>query len=151
MFGLNAVMQRLMRDLSISGALRGKKPRTTIPDPSHERARDLVDRQFHAARPNRLWCADFTYVATWSGTVYVAFIYDVFSRRILGWRAATSMTTDLVLDCLDMAIWTRAQEGITDLSGLIHHNDAGSQGGFNRCCVHRLNLVNFAPRSSCGS
>jgi putative transposase len=74
-----------------------------------------------------LWVADFTYVATWSGTVYVAFIFDVFSRMIVGWRAATSMTTDLVLDTLEHAIWTRRRDGITDLTGLVHHTDAGSQ------------------------
>lgn len=77
--------------------------------------------------PNQLWVADFTYVATWSGTVYVAFIFDVFSRMIVGWRAATSMTTDLVLDTLEHAIWTRRRDGITDLTGLVHHTDAGSQ------------------------
>lgn len=99
------------------GALRLKKVRTTIADPAAERPLDRVDRQFWAARPNQLRVADFTYVATWSGTVYVAFIFDVFSRRIVGWRAATRMTTDLVLDTLEHAIWTRQQAGITDLSG----------------------------------
>ncbi|WP_425572763.1 DDE-type integrase/transposase/recombinase, partial [Nocardioides hwasunensis] len=84
-----------------------KKVRTTIADPAAERPLDRVDRQFWAARPNQLWVADFTYVATWAGTVYVAFIFDVFSRRIVGWRAATRMTTDLVLDTLEHAIWTR--------------------------------------------
>lgn len=92
---------------------------------------DLVDRDFTAHRPNELWVADYTYVATWSGTVYVAFVFDVYSRRIVGWRAATSMTTDLVLDTLEMAIWSRRRDGVTDLSGLIHHTDAGSQGEFN--------------------
>jgi putative transposase len=78
-------------------------------------------------RPGAIQCADFTYVPTWEPMVYVAFIFDVFSRRILGWRTATSMTTPLVLDALEMAIWIRRQEGITDLSGLVHHTDAGSQ------------------------
>jgi putative transposase len=87
-----------------------------------------VDRRFTATRPNRLWVADFTYVATWAGMVYVAFVFDVFSRRILGWRAAaTRMTTPLVLDTLEMALWTRAKDGVTDLTGLVHHTDAGSQ------------------------
>ncbi len=77
--------------------------------------------------PNRLWVADFTYVPTWAGVVYVAFVLDAFSRRILGWRAAMNMHTALVLDALEMAIWTRARGGVTDLTGLVHHNDAGSQ------------------------
>src|SRR5687767_3152405 len=76
------------------------------------------------------------YVATWSGTVYVAFVLDAHSRRILGWRAATSMRTELVLDALEQALWTRARERVTDLSGLVHHHDAGSQGGFNRSSQH---------------
>jgi putative transposase len=120
-------IERLYREQGWQGALRLKKIRTTIGDPAVERPTDRVDRQFWASRPNQLWVADFTYVATWAGTVYVAFIFDVFSRRIVGWRAATRMTTDLVLDTLEHAIWTRRQAGITDLSGLIHHTDAGSQ------------------------
>ena len=120
-------IERLYREQGWVGALRLKKVRTTIGDPAAERPLDLVDRQFWAGRPNQLWVADFTYVATWAGTVYVAFIFDVFSRRIVGWRAATRMTTDLVLDTLEHAIWTRQQAGVTDLSGLIHHTDAGSQ------------------------
>lgn len=120
-------IERLYREQGWQGALRLKKVRTTIGDPAAERPLDRVDRQFWASRPNQLWVADFTYVATWAGTVYVAFIFDVFSRRIVGWRAATRMTTDLVLDTLEHAIWTRRQAGITDLSGLIHHTDAGSQ------------------------
>jgi putative transposase len=120
-------VERLMTANGWTGALRGKQVRTTIGDPEHQRARDLVDRDFTAAAPNRLWVADFTYVATWSGTVYVAFIIDAYSRRIVGWRAATTMRTELVLDCLEHAIWTRRGDGIDDLSGLVHHNDAGSQ------------------------
>ncbi len=121
-------IERIYREQGWVGALRLKKVRTTIGDPAAaERPSDLVDRQFWASRPDQLWVADFTYVATWSGTVYVAFVFDVFSRRIVGWRAATRMTTDLVLDTLEHAIWTRRQAGISDLSGLIHHTDAGSQ------------------------
>jgi putative transposase len=120
-------VERLFRQLGISGITRAKAPRTTVPDQKAERPTDLVDRAFVASRPNQLWCADFTYVPTWEGMVYVAFVFDVFSRRILGWRAATSMTTDLVLDTLEMAIWIRRKDGITDLSGLVHHTDAGSQ------------------------
>ncbi|MEG9227288.1 IS3 family transposase [Aeromicrobium sp. Sec7.5] len=120
-------IERLYRQQGWEGARRRKKHRTTIADPSARRPADLVDRQFLATRPNQLWVADFTYVATWSGTVYVAFVFDVFSRRIVGWRAATRMKTDLVLDTLEHAIWTRSQGGVTDLTGLIHHTDAGSQ------------------------
>ena len=120
-------IERLFRELGISGVTRAKSPRTTIRDERAERPTDLVDRQFVANRPNQLWVADFTYVPTWDGMVYVAFIIDVFSRRILGWRAATSMSTPLVLDALEMAIWARRKDGITDLSGLVHHTDAGSQ------------------------
>ena len=82
--------------------------------------------------------ADYTYVSTWSGMVYVAFVIDAYARRILGWRASTSMRTDLVLDTIEHAIWTRARDGVTDLSGLVHHNDAGSQTRLNRSSQHRL-------------
>lgn len=120
-------VERLMRELGIAGAVRGRRVRTTVPGAKAIRAEDLVDRRFFATGPDELWVADFTYVPTWSGMVYVAFVFDVYSRRILGWRAATSMRTDLVLDCLEMALWTRRTEGITDLTGLVHHTDAGSQ------------------------
>jgi putative transposase len=121
-------IERLMGEMGIAGVTRARRPvRTTVPDPGAARPHDLVDRAFAASRPNELWVADFTYCPTWSGMVYVAFVFDVFSRRILGWRAATRMTTPLVLDCLEQAIWTRGQEGTHDLSGLIHHTDAGSQ------------------------
>jgi putative transposase len=120
-------VERLMRELGLVGALRGKTVRTTTGDPEAARARDLVDRQFFVTAPDRLWVADFTYVQSWSGTVYVAFVIDAYARRILGWRAATSMRTDLVLDALEQAIWTRAREGHRDLTGLISHSDAGSQ------------------------
>lgn len=120
-------IERIYAEQGWVGALRRKRFQTTISDGSAEWPTDLVDRRFFAARPNQLWVADFTYVATWSGMVYVAFVFDVFSRRIVGWRVATRMTTDLVLDTLDHAIWTRRQAGIDDLSGLIHHTDAGSQ------------------------
>jgi putative transposase len=120
-------VERLMTTNGWAGTTRGKGVRTTIRDHKAERPADLVDRDFTATAPNQLWVADFTYVATFSGTVYVAFVFDVFSRMIVGWRAATSMTTDLVLDTLEMAIWNRRREGISDLTGLVHHNDAGSQ------------------------
>jgi putative transposase len=121
-------VERLMAEMGITGVMRGRRPvRTTITDPAAQRPADLVDRQFAAGRPNQLWVADFTYCPTWAGMVYVAFVFDVFSRRILGWRAATRMTTPLVLDCLEHALWTRQRDGVSDLTGLIHHTDAGSQ------------------------
>ena len=119
----------------LRGASRAKKHFTTKADPSHVRAPDLVGRNFTAERPDALWVADFTYCSTWSGIAYVAFIVDVYSRRIFGWKAARSMTTPLVLDALDMAAWTRRH---TPLDGLVCHNDAGSQPGFNRSKQHRL-------------
>jgi len=100
--------------------------RTTVSDPAAPRPADLVARDFNPLAPNRLWVADFTYVPTWSGMVYVAFVIDAYSRRILGWRAAVSMKTALVLDALEQAIWTRSRAGAADLAGLVHHNDAGS-------------------------
>jgi len=115
---------RLMGQLGICGASRAKKRFTTKSDPSHVRAPDLVNRDFTAPRPDALWVADFTYCSTWSGIVYVAFIIDVFSRRLVGWKAARSMTAALVVDALNMAAWTRRH---TTLDGLICHTDAGSQ------------------------
>lgn len=120
-------IERLYRRQGWTGALRRKRVRTTIADQTADRASDRVDRQFWAPRPNQLWCADLTYIQTQSGTVYTAFVLDVFSRRILGWKTDTTMTTSLVLDTLEMALDTRKNEGKTDFTGLIHHNDAGSQ------------------------
>jgi putative transposase len=120
-------VERLMREHGLRGVVRGRTVRTTIADESATRPADRVQRNFTADAPNRLWVADFTYVPTWHGMVYVAFVIDAFARRILGWRAATTMKTSLVLDALEMAIWSRGRSGVTDLCGLIHHNDAGSQ------------------------
>jgi len=111
-----------MQKIGIHGVVRGKKPFTTVSDPEQERAPDLVKRQFTATRPNQLWVADFTYVATWSGFVYVAFVIDVYARAIVGWRVSRSMKTGLVLDALEQAIWARK-----DREDLIHHSDRGSQ------------------------
>jgi putative transposase len=119
-------VERLMRQLGLAGVRRGKRVRTTVPGAAAVRPADLVRRQFSPARPDRLWVADFTYVPTWTGMVYVAFVIDAYSRRILGWRAARSMKTALVLDALEQALWTRQREGIADLAGLVHHTDAGS-------------------------
>jgi putative transposase len=121
-------VERLMRELGLAGARRGRRIATTRPASTvGARPADLVQRRFRPAAPNRLWVADFTYVSTWSGMVYVAFVIDAYARRILGWRAATSMRTDLVLDTIEQAIWTRRREGVTDLCGLTHHHDNGSQ------------------------
>ena len=128
-------VQRLMRELGLSGAVRGKKVRTTVPDPSAERASDLVRRNFVATAPNRCWVADFTYVQAYRGTVYVAFVVDTFSRRIVGWSAATSKATPLVLGALEMGLWQRDRAG-QDRAGLIHHSDAGSQYTSFRLAAH---------------
>ena len=115
-------VERLMREMRLQGARRGKKHRTTIKDDRANRPPDLVDRQFEAQRPDQLWVADFTYVSTWCGFVYVAFVIDVFSRRIVGWRMSSSMTSDFVLDALEQAVHARRPD-----EGLIHHSDQGSQ------------------------
>ena len=114
---------RLMAQLGIRGVRKGRKPKTTRSDPAASRPPDLVDRQFVASRPNALWVTDLTYVATWAGMAYVCFITDVYSRMIVGWRVATHMRTDMVLDALEMARWSRG----TRLEGLVAHSDAGSQ------------------------
>lgn len=120
-------VERLMRDLGLQGAVRGKTRRTTIPaDDPAARPADLVDRQFTASAPNRLWVADLTYVRTWSGFVYVSFVTDVFSRRIVGWQTSRSLRTDLALNALEQAIWERNRTGVA-LDGLIHHSDRGVQ------------------------
>ncbi len=120
-------VERLMRQHGLEGVRRGRKRRTTIPDGQTERPLDLVDRRFSAEAPNRLWVADFTYVMTWSGVVYVAFVIDAYSRRIVGWKADTTMKTSLVLDTLEMALWSRRRDGLPVAAGLVHHHDAGSQ------------------------
>lgn len=115
-------IERLMRQMGLHGVIRGKAKRTTVASDRDERPLDLVHRAFHAERPNQLWVADFTYVATWSGFVYVAFVIDVFSRMIVGWRAARSMNAELTLDALEQSLWARKVKG-----SLIHHSDRGSQ------------------------
>jgi putative transposase len=116
-------VERLMGELGLKGVRRGKAHKTTMADPAAARPADLVDRDFSAVRPNQLWVADLTYVATWSGFVYVAFVVDAFSRFIVGWQASRSLRTDLALDALEMAIWQRHG----GLDGLVHHSDRGSQ------------------------
>lgn len=119
-------VERLMRGDGLAGAVRGKVKRTTIADPSAKHPGDLVMRRFAPLAPDRLWVADFTYVSTWSGWVYVAFVIDAYARRIIGWRSSTSMTAQLVLDALEHAVWTRTREG-RDVTGVIAHHDHGSQ------------------------
>jgi putative transposase len=119
-------VERLMRTAGLHGKRRDRWMRTTVADPAAARPADLVERDFTATAPNQLWVVDFTYVATFAGFVYVAFAIDVFSRMIVGWRAARTMTTDLPLDALDMALWHRGRAG-REVTGLIHHSDAGSQ------------------------
>jgi transposase InsO family protein len=116
-------VERLMAAMGLQGVVRGRAfKRTTIPDESAQRPADLVRRDFTADRPNRLWVADLTYVATWAGFVYVAFVVDVFSRRIVGWRASTSLRSDLALDALEQALHDRPE-----IDELIHHSDHGVQ------------------------
>ena len=113
---------RLMRRMGLRGVVRGRRTWTTIPANLAERPRDLVQRQFQASGPNRLWVADLTYVATWRGFVYVAFVVDVFSRKIVGWRVSSSLRSDLALDALEQALHDRQ-----DLDNLVHHSDRGVQ------------------------
>ena len=116
-------VERLMRVAGLQGARRGRMVVTTKADTAASRPPDLVDRDFTASRPNELWVVDFTYVPTWSGMAFTAFVSDVFSRRIVGWRTAPSMPTELPLDALEMALWTRGRAG-QDLDGLVHHSDS---------------------------
>lgn len=115
-------VERLMKGLGLRGVVRGARCRTTVSDPTAQRPADLVQRDFTADRPNRLWVADFTYVATWRGFVYVAFVIDAFSRRIVGWRASASRRSDLALDALDQALYDRETD-----AALVHHSDQGVQ------------------------
>ena len=117
-------VERLMRRLGLRGVKRGKVVRTTVSDTKAPCPLDKVNRQFKAHRPNQLWVSDFTYVSTWQGWLYVAFIVDVYARRIVGWRVSSSMTTDFVLDALEQALYARQPERD---SSLVHHSDRGSQ------------------------
>ena len=116
-------VERLMREMGLRGVVRGRAFKvTTTSDESATRPDDLVNRRFKATRPNQLWVADITYVATWAGFAYVAFVTDVFARRIVGWRVTTSLRTDIALDALEQAIVSRRPG-----DGLIHHSGSGSQ------------------------
>ncbi|GAA0579187.1 hypothetical protein GCM10008997_30080 [Halomonas salifodinae] len=113
-----------MRRMGLRGVVRGKPVRTTVPDPNKTSPADLVQRQFQPTQPNALWVSDFTYVATWQGFVYVAFVIDAFARRIIGWRVSRTPRTDMVLDALEQALHERPQRPGSDL---IHHSDRGVQ------------------------
>jgi len=119
-------VERLMREQGLRGVRRGKHFVTTRSDLAALRPPDLVDRQFTACRPNQLWVVDFTYVPTWEGMGFTAFVTDVFGRKIVGWRTTNQMLTELPLDALEMALWTRQRAG-EDVTGVIHHSDAGAQ------------------------
>ncbi len=129
-------VERLMRRLGILGVVRGQRPFTTISDPGQQKAPDLVKLDFTAMRPHQLWVADFTYVATWSGFVYVAFVIDVYARCIVSWRVATSMKTGQVLDALELALWAQKH-----IRGLIHHSDRGRQLRFKGPSQHWLMML----------
>ena len=127
-------VKRLMREHGIQGAKRrGKRWRTTTPDPDAGRRPDLVERDFTASAPDELYVADFTYLRCWEGLVYLAFVIDVYSRRVVGWQLASHMRASLVCDALRMAVSTRARGA--DVA-LVHHSDRGSQGGFTRSSQH---------------
>ena len=113
-------VEPLMAELGQSGATRGRARKTTIADPAAVRPADLVQRRFGPPARNRLWVADLTYVSTWSGFAYVAFVTDAYARRILGWRVAATMATSMVLDAIEQAIWTRQREGMLDLKDVVH-------------------------------
>jgi len=128
-------VERLMKRLGLRGVMRGKVVRTTISDRKAPCPLDKVNRQFKAERPNQLWVSDFTYVSTWQGWQYVAFVIDVYARRIVGWRVSSSMTTDFVLDALEQALYARQPE--RDRS-LVIHSDRGSQARFKVSLQHRF-------------
>ena len=126
-------VERLMRSMGLRGVVRGKEVRTTIADKATPCPADKVNRQFRAPRPDMLWVSDFTYVATWQGFVYAAFVIDVFARRIVGWRVSRTAHASFVLDALEQALHDRRPAK----GGLTHHSDKGSQPGLNRSSQHR--------------
>lgn len=140
-------VERLMRQAGLRGVIRAKSPRTTRPAPETGRPADLVERQFTATAPNQPWVADITYIRTFSGWVYAAFVIDVFSRMVVGWQVATSLYTDLALDALETAIWRRRHTG-ADLTGLTHHSDRGVQ---HRAIRYTERLADEAAVASVGS
>lgn len=147
----HCTVARLMRDLGLQGVCRGRGIRITIRGDGHDRADDLLQRDFTASHPNERWVADFTYVATWSGIVYVAFVVDVFSRAIVCWSAATIKRAKLVPDTLDMSLWRRDRAGNPAGHGLIHHSDAGSQYtsfAFTATSSRPVSMLRSAPSAT---
>jgi putative transposase len=141
----HCTVDRLMRELGMQGVRRGKTPRTTIPGKDSTRAGDLLDRDFTAPAPNRVWIADFTYVRAWTGMGYVAFVVDLYAQRIVGWHAMSTRPAELVLLPLRMAAWARGQQGHPIVRGeLVHHSDAGSQYLAIRFTEH-LQLEGITP------
>ncbi|MEC5181529.1 putative transposase [Arthrobacter sp. CG_A4] len=136
-----------MRQKGLRGVSRAKGPRTTKPAAETGRPSDLLERRFTAKAPNRFWVADISYVRTFAGWVYAAFVIDVFSRRVVGWQVATSLYTDLALDALEMGIWARTRDG-ADLTGLVHHSDRGVQ---YRAIRYTQRLEEAAAVASVGS
>jgi transposase InsO family protein len=134
-------VERLMKHLGLEGVRRGKVIKTTKPDKALPCPLDRVNRQFKADRPNQLWVSDFTYVSTWQGWIYVAFVIDVFARRIVGWRVSSSMHTDFVLDALEQALYARQPESSDELT---HHSDRGSQY-VSICYTERLDEAGIEP------
>lgn len=141
-------VERLMRQQGLRGIHRGKQFVTTRSDQTATRPPDHVQRCFRADRPNELWVVDFTYAPTWSGMAFTAFVTDVFSRRIVGWRTMGRMPTELPLDALEMALWVRDRAG-QDVTGVIQHSDAGSQGVFNLSKQHLMvEVLNVGSESA---
>ena len=146
-------VERLMRLEGVGGVVRGEKKRTTIPDEDAARPADLVDRSFDADAPDRLWLADLTYVPTWSGFAYAAFVIDAFSRFIVGWRVSNNLRTGLALDALEQALWARRPDTTDPGRRLVHHSEDPSRGPHRtprlpqtrQCCDDPLNLVNTCP------
>ena len=136
-------VERLMRTIGLAGIRRGKTCITTISNPKTPCPLDKVNREFRVGRPNALWVVDITYVHTWAGFVYVAFVIDAFARRIVGWKTSTTATADFVLDALEQAIHAR-RPGPEDK--LIHHSDRGVQGGFKRLSQHQPCVLMTATR-----
>ncbi|WP_439098564.1 IS3 family transposase [Amycolatopsis vastitatis] len=141
-------VERLMRQKGLQGLRRGRRPRTTIAAASPSPA-DLVDRRFTADQPNQLWVADITYIRTFSGWVYAAFVIDVFSRMVVGWQVSTSLHTNLALDALEMGIWARQRAG-QDVTGLVHHSDRGVQYRAIRYTERLVEAAVVASVGSCG-
>ena len=139
---------RLMRAMGLEGIIRGKPIRTTVSDKAAPRPLDHVNRQFHAPAPNMLWVSDFTYVATWTGFVYVAFVIDTYARRIVGWRVSRTAHASFVLDALEQALHDRRP---VQGSRLVHHSDRGSQGGFKRSSQHLDGSCDEHSKTTLGS